>query len=239
MATIKFGTDGWRAIIADEFTLENIARVADATAQWLLKANNEPKVVIGYDTRFGGQLFAETAAMILCDQGIKVYLSKSFVSTPMVSLGTVHYKASLGIILTASHNPPSYNGYKLKGSYGGPLMPEHVQEVEDIIPESGRYADFKRSMLESRSVRAAEYLIEPTPEATLTNLLPLLFKMHIYNIILEANASEHSARRLAMKNASDNAGELSSTLALEYNRTRQAAITKEIIEITSTAAAMK
>jgi len=135
MATIKFGTDGWRAIIADEFTVSNVARVADATAQWLLKNNKKPSVVLGHDSRFGGQLFAETTAIVLCSHGIKVFLAKGFVSTPMVSLGTVRQKASLGIVITASHNPASYNGFKLKGSYGGPLLPEKVEEIENMIPE--------------------------------------------------------------------------------------------------------
>ena len=135
MTKIKFGTDGWRAIIAKEFTAENVARVTDATALWLKKNFTEPSVVLGHDCRFAGELFADTAAQVLIAHGIKVYQSQGFVSTPMVSLGTVHYKASLGIILTASHNPPSYNGYKLKGHYGGPLTPEKVQEIEDAIPD--------------------------------------------------------------------------------------------------------
>ncbi len=135
MTKIKFGTDGWRAIIAKEFTAENVARVTDATALWLKKNFNDPSVVLGHDCRFAGELFADTAAQVLIAHGIKVYQSQGFVSTPMVSLGTVHYKASLGIILTASHNPPSYNGYKLKGHYGGPLTPEKVQEIEDAIPD--------------------------------------------------------------------------------------------------------
>ncbi|HEY1040741.1 MAG TPA: phosphoglucomutase/phosphomannomutase family protein [Bacteroidia bacterium] len=135
MTKIKFGTDGWRAIIAQDFTVENVARVTDATAIWLKKNFKEPSVVVGHDCRFAGELFADTAAKVLLAHGIKVYQSKDFVSTPMISLGTVEYKASLGIIITASHNPPSYNGYKLKGSYGGPLSPDKVQEIEDIIPE--------------------------------------------------------------------------------------------------------
>jgi phosphomannomutase len=134
MTTIKFGTDGWRAIIAKEYTNDNVARVAQATAQWLVKNIKDPKVVIGHDNRFGGQLFAETTAMILGDHGVKVFLAKDFVSTPMVSLGTVKQKADLGIVITASHNPPSYNGFKLKGSYGGPLLPEKVEEIEAMIP---------------------------------------------------------------------------------------------------------
>lgn len=135
MNKIKFGTDGWRAIIAKDFTVENVARVTEATAQWLNKNFKQPSVVLGHDCRFAGELFAETAAKVLIANNIKVFLAKDFVSTPMVSLGTVVYKANLGIIITASHNPPSYNGYKLKAHYGGPLTPDKVQEVEDIIPE--------------------------------------------------------------------------------------------------------
>src|SRR6266404_189929 len=72
--------------------------------------------------------------MILCTHNIKVFLAKGFVSTPMVSLGTVMQKADLGIIITASHNPPAYNGFKLKGPYGGPLLPSSVAEIELLIP---------------------------------------------------------------------------------------------------------
>lgn len=134
MSDIKFGTDGWRAIIAKDFTVENVARVAEATAAWLLKREKNPVVTLGHDCRFGGELFAETVAKVLGGKGIKVFLAKGFVSTPMVSLGTVHLKSDLGIIITASHNPPAYNGFKLKGNYGGPLSPSDVAEIEKIIP---------------------------------------------------------------------------------------------------------
>ncbi len=133
---IKFGTDGWRAIIAREFTVENVARVSIATGNWVKDNFDNPTIVVGHDCRFAGELFAETATKVFASQGIKVILAKGFVSTPMVSLATVKNKASLGVVLTASHNPPSYNGYKLKGYFGGPLSPEHVQEVEDMIPVS-------------------------------------------------------------------------------------------------------
>src|SRR5258708_5481591 len=109
---IKFGTDGWRAIIAKDFTVENVARVAEGTAKWL--APPPPKggilnpplggrgaVVVGHDCRFGGELFAETVTKVLTHHGIKVYLAKGFVSTPMISLGAVQYKADLGVIITA------------------------------------------------------------------------------------------------------------------------------------------
>ena len=136
MTKIKFGTDGWRAIIAKEFTVDNVVRISEATGNWTKKNNINPSIVLGHDCRFAGEMFAETAAKVFASQGIKVLLAKNFVSTPMVSLGAVHFNASLGVVLTASHNPPSYNGYKLKGGFGGPLSPKHVQEVEDIISDN-------------------------------------------------------------------------------------------------------
>ncbi|HCQ30265.1 MAG TPA: phosphoglucosamine mutase [Flavobacteriales bacterium] len=132
---IKFGTDGWRAIIAKDYTVDNVARVTLGVVNWL-KANFEnPSVVVGHDCRFGGELFADTVTKVLVKHHIKVYRAYGFVSTPMVSLGAVTYNASLGIILTASHNPPSYNGYKLKGNFGGPLLEEDILKVENLIPD--------------------------------------------------------------------------------------------------------
>ena len=133
---IKFGTDGWRAIIAEDFTVDNVARVAFATGEWLKKNYDQPSVVVGHDCRFAGELFMETTVKVLLSQGIHVRMSRGFVSTPMISLAANQFNCQIGIILTASHNPPSYNGFKLKAYFGGPLAPWHVQEVEDIIPES-------------------------------------------------------------------------------------------------------
>lgn len=134
MTAIKFGTDGWRAIIAKDFTVDNVARVSQATAIWIKQQNDQnPTVMLGYDCRFGGELFAETTALVMAAQGIKVYLAKGFVSTPMISLGTFKLKTTLGVIITASHNPPTYNGYKLKANHGGPASPAVIQQVEDLI----------------------------------------------------------------------------------------------------------
>ena len=136
MTKIKFGTDGWRAIIAADFTVDNVVRVSVAVAAWV-KRNypNDPNIVLGHDCRFAGELFAETAAKVFVNAGIKVHLAKGFVSTPMISLGAYNLKSAMGVVITASHNPPSYNGYKLKGIHGGPLVPSKVQEVEDMIPD--------------------------------------------------------------------------------------------------------
>lgn len=132
---IKFGTDGWRAIIGDDFTVENVARVSQATGAWLSKRDEKPSIVVGHDCRFGGELFVETAVKIFLSQGLHVKMAKGIVSTPMISLGAKKLNCGLGIIFTASHNPPAYNGYKVKAQFGGPLQPEYVQEIEDIIPE--------------------------------------------------------------------------------------------------------
>ncbi|MBT5750731.1 MAG: phosphoglucomutase/phosphomannomutase family protein, partial [Flavobacteriales bacterium] len=136
MTKIKFGTDGWRAIIAKEYTTDNVAKVSIAVADWLNENNDNPSVVIGHDCRFSGELFAETAAKVLASKGVLVKIAKGFVSTPMVSLGVVKEKASLGVVITASHNPPSYNGYKLKGDFGGPLLPADITAVENRIPNA-------------------------------------------------------------------------------------------------------
>lgn len=133
---IKFGTDGWRAIIADDYTVANVARVAKATALWLKKNTDKPAITLGYDCRFGGVLFSETVIKVVCSEGVKVYYDKNFVSTPMISLATNRYNCLLGVIITASHNPPTYNGFKLKAHYGGPATPSVIQEVEDLIPDT-------------------------------------------------------------------------------------------------------
>jgi len=134
MATIKFGTDGWRAIIAKDYTVDNVKRITQATATFMLK-NDMEKVVIGFDCRFGGAMFAEVATQVFGANGIKVNLAKIPVSTPMVSLGVVKTKSDLGVVITASHNPPSYNGFKLKSAYGGPTIPADITAVEEEIPD--------------------------------------------------------------------------------------------------------
>ena len=138
MSDIKFGTDGWRAIIAKDFTVANVSRIAYATAEWTIKNFNNPSIVIGHDCRFGGELFVETAVKVFVSKGIKVYLAKTFISTPMISLGVKKLKASIGVVITASHNPPEYNGYKLKGYFGGPLSTEKVEELEGLIPSEDK-----------------------------------------------------------------------------------------------------
>ena len=132
---IKFGTDGWRAIIAKDYTVNNVCRVSQAVSKWLLKNNSNPSVVIGFDCRFGGKLFSDTASKVFIKNRIKVITSNHFITTPMISLATKQLNASIGVVITASHNPPSYNGYKLKASFGGPLLPKEISEIENLIDD--------------------------------------------------------------------------------------------------------
>lgn len=133
MVEIKFGTDGWRAIIAKEYTVDNVKRIATATALWI-KQNGGDSLVLGYDCRFGGLMFAQTTAQIMGHHGIKTYFDKNISTTPMVSLGVVKKQTKMGVVITASHNPPSYNGYKLKSEAGGPSIPKDISAVEALIP---------------------------------------------------------------------------------------------------------
>ena len=105
--------------------------------------------------------------------------------------------------------------------------------IDEIIPEYGRFSEFKPNVKHSVSNKAVDYIFEPSPKELIEGLVDHLVRMQVYHLVLEANASEHSARMVAMKTASDNAKELSEKLNLEYNKARQAGITKELIEITS------
>ncbi len=134
MAQIKFGTDGWRGVIADDYTFVNVRKVALATARFFAKHKKVKNgIVIGYDSRFMSKEFAHTSAQVIASAGVKVLLADNISSTPMVSLGIVKKKAAGGIVITASHNPAKYNGFKIKGDFGGPAHPEMVAEVEKYL----------------------------------------------------------------------------------------------------------
>lgn len=129
MKEIKFGTDGWRAIIAKDYTFENVNIVSQATARWILDEKITNGVVIGYDARFMSREFAEHSASVFSAMGIPVRISNSISPTPAVSWGALHYDA-VGIVITASHNPPNYNGFKIKAPFGGSATPNQVSAVE-------------------------------------------------------------------------------------------------------------
>lgn len=128
---ILFGTDGWRAVIAEEFTFANVELVARAAAQFYRKHPNADRgIVVGYDARFLSNRFAETVARVLASEGMTVWLTNGISSTPQVSLTARTKRLAGGIIITASHNPAEYNGFKLKADYGGPSAPEDIARVQ-------------------------------------------------------------------------------------------------------------
>ncbi len=134
---IKFGTDGWRGIIGFDFIEEKVKIISGGISEYL-NAKNKNKncpgeVIVGYDTRFLSNKFAETAARIFAENGIPTRISGSYVTTPMLSYAVVKNNADLGIMITASHNPYYYNGYKIKGHYGGSATPDIVSEIEKKV----------------------------------------------------------------------------------------------------------
>jgi phosphomannomutase len=139
MVPIKFGTDGWRAVIADEFTFANVERVAQATADYWM-ANPPPdvarKIIIGYDRRFLSDQFARRTAEVFAGNGFNVVLTSVPTPTPAVSYAVKAQRATGGVMITASHNPPAFNGYKLKAHYGGPAEPALCSAVESFLDKS-------------------------------------------------------------------------------------------------------
>ena len=129
---IKFGTDGWRAVISKDFTYDNLLKVAQAHADHIKEIKGK-KVIIGYDTRFMSEDYAFLVAEVFSSNGIEVLVSEGHCSTPALSLAVRDFKADEGVMITASHNTYHYNGYKIKGWYGGPATPEIIKKVESNI----------------------------------------------------------------------------------------------------------
>lgn len=131
---IHFGTDGWRAVIADTFTFENVRFVSQAVANWVLKmpdaGSGQPAMVVGHDTRFLSDRFAAETARVLAANGITVWLTRTDAPTPAISYNVLEKNALAGVVITASHNPPRYNGFKVKARYGGSATPEQCNQIE-------------------------------------------------------------------------------------------------------------
>jgi phosphomannomutase len=128
---IKFGTDGWRAVIAQEFTFDNVRICAQALADHLKQSGQAEKgIVIGYDTRFASEDFAAACACVAAANDIKVYLSPKAIPTPEASFGVTAKNAAAAIVITASHNPAQYNGFKLKSADGASAPDEMIAAVE-------------------------------------------------------------------------------------------------------------
>src|SRR5512136_336149 len=148
---IHFGTDGWRAVISDSFTFDNLRILAQAIADaiasehWDKSGNGGPKpdphkIVVGFDTRFLSDRFAGDLARVLAANGFIVYLAQSDAPTPAISFAVKHQHAIAGVMITASHNAPRYNGVKLKGPFGGSALAEQCRRVEVYISDNEQRA---------------------------------------------------------------------------------------------------
>src|SRR4051812_11147054 len=137
--SIQFGTDGWRAVISEEFTFDNVRRVAQAIAEKTLsdlpatQRGIPPLMVVGFDTRFLSDRYAIAVAEVLAANSIRVCLAQADAPTPVISYAIVDKKAQGGVMITASHNPPRYNGIKLKAGYGGSASAATAKAVEARI----------------------------------------------------------------------------------------------------------
>ena len=139
MATdIRFGTDGWRGIIAEDFTFANVTRCSQGLADYLKAQGTAGKgLVVGYDTRFLSREFAETVASVLAGNGIRAYLSREAAPTPVISFNVLHLQAAGAAIITASHNPAIWNGFKFKPEYAGSATQEITDRLEQAIAQVG------------------------------------------------------------------------------------------------------
>lgn len=152
---IKFGTDGWRAIIAREFTFANVERVAQAYADFLTRetaGREKPFVVIGFDRRFLSEKFAARTAEVMVANGFKIALYPEAQPTPLISWAVKDLGANGGVMITASHNPANFNGFKIKAPWGGSAAPETTHEVEQLVdanpPKRAAVTDDDHQLLE-------------------------------------------------------------------------------------------
>src|ERR1700688_118799 len=134
MDSIRFGTDGWRSIIAEDFTFANARAVAHAIARYVVRGEDARKgVLVGYDHRFASDTIAAAAAEVISATGTPVWLADKPCPTPAISLLVRQRKAAGGIVITASHNPYSWNGIKYKASYGSSALPSIVAQIEQEL----------------------------------------------------------------------------------------------------------
>lgn len=183
-ANIKFGTDGWRGIISDNFTFENVKRVAQAIADYYneqLKARNRPiKMAVGFDTRFLSKEYARTVSEVLSLNGVEVFLSDKAVPTPALSFAVKNKGLDSGVMITASHNPAAYNGIKIKNAQGGAANSGVTEEVERFIEVGAGdknqfkgkinegdlindYVKFLRQYIELKKIKNAKFKILVDP----------------------------------------------------------------------------
>ncbi len=163
VSPIRFGTDGWRAIIAEDFTFANVRACAQATASYLHRAGTAARgMVVGYDTRFASEDFAAAAAEVLAGNGIPVYLCDRPAPTPVIGYAILTYRAAGSIVITSSHNPAQWNGFKVRTEYAGAAPPEVLEQIESLIPEA-LAGGILRKPLEEATKEGLVRMFDPRP----------------------------------------------------------------------------
>ena len=169
---IKFGTDGWRGVIADDYTFENLRRAAQGFASYLLEQGYAGRwVVVGHDKRFHSENFAAATAEVLVGNGLNVYLTDGATPTPVIAFAVVDKKACGAVNITASHNPPTDNGFKVRDPNGGAIDPQGLKRIEALIPDSAeavKRVDVKEAKKDGRIV------VFDASEAYIANLQKLV-----------------------------------------------------------------
>ncbi len=156
MTQIKFGTDGWRGLIADDFTFDNVRRVAGAIASYVLKHEDPTRgIVIGYDTRFLSDRAARAVAEVIAAAGIPVLLANDYVPTPAVSYNVKKMGAAGGVMVTSSHNPWNWNGVKFKAKFGGSATPAIMNSIEDELAAGATPNDRTPAKIEEVDLKPA------------------------------------------------------------------------------------
>lgn len=162
---IRFGTDGWRGRIADDYTFANVRRVAHAFAQYLKeKGEADNGVVVGYDFRFHSENFAAAVAEVMAANGVHVYLTERAMPTPVISHAILAHDAGGGVNITASHNPPEDSGFKIRAGYGGAVASDELATVERHLPADAR--DVQRVRLEDALEQGLVEYVDPTASYT-------------------------------------------------------------------------
>ncbi len=160
---IRFGTDGWRGVIAENYTFDNVRRCAQGFASYM---NNHGKqnetIIVGYDKRFDSEYFALAAAEVLAGNELRVLLTDGATPTPVIAYSVVHHKAAGAVNITASHNPPTDNGFKVRDETGGAIDPEGLAEIEEAIPDD--VADVKRLPAKEAMDKGLITKFDPAPD---------------------------------------------------------------------------
>ncbi len=161
LTKIVFGTDGWRGIIAEDYTFENVRRCAQGMAHYLIATNQTARgLVVGYDTRFEAELFAQAVAEVIAAHNIKVYLVDRPTPTPVISFAILDKKAHGAVNLTSSHNPPIWGGFKVRADYAGAIAPEGLKQIEALIPPPDQ---IKRIPFAEAQARGLVEIFDPKP----------------------------------------------------------------------------